>query len=173
MPHTHLPQFMRVWYSADQLESLTLSSHHSMNKDIWFLSNAILGSLVVTVGLWLLLGDIALPTAIILTLGLAGLLAWKTPSIALIWAVSTLLLGLESLAWPLLQMAEIRKLGPEPPLEDLQRIFTAVLFGLFSGVFWMTFSYGIYKRTRPEKKTAESSRPPNSTGKKKKSKGTR
>ncbi|MCA9480033.1 MAG: hypothetical protein KC545_06710, partial [Nitrospira sp.] len=41
-------------------------------------------------------------------------------------------------------------------LEDLQRIFTAVLFGLFSGVFWMTFAYGIFKRTRGD---ATSSKP--------------
>jgi len=47
-----------------------------------------------------------------------------------------------------MQMADLQKLGPEPPIEELERIFTAVLFGLFSGVFWMTFAYGIHKRTR-------------------------
>jgi hypothetical protein len=25
-------------------------------------------------------------------------------------------------------------------------ILTSVLFGLFSGIFWMTFAWGIYKR---------------------------
>ena len=130
---------------------------------------------MVTVGLWLLLGEISMPAAIALALGLAGLLAWQTPTIAHIWAVSTLLLGLESLTWPVLQMAEIQKLGPEPPLEDLERIFTAVLFGLFSGVFWMTFSYGIYKRIRSHQKPPETSKNAPSSGgkKKKKSKGHR
>ena len=52
------------------------------------------------------------------------------------------------MAWPMMQMADLQKLGPEPPIEELERIFTAVLFGLFSGVFWMTFAYGIFKRTR-------------------------
>jgi hypothetical protein len=47
-----------------------------------------------------------------------------------------------------MQMADLQQLGPEPPIEELERIFTAVLFGLFSGVFWMTFAYGIFKRTR-------------------------
>jgi hypothetical protein len=88
------------------------------------------------------------PIGFALAVGLAILLAWKSPSIGYIWAASTLLLGVESFAWPIMQMADIQKLGPEPPLEELQRIFTAVLFGLFSGVFWMTFAYGIFKRTR-------------------------
>ncbi len=144
-----------------------------MDKNIWFLTNAVLGSLTVNIGLWLLLGELPLPGVLVLILGLAGLLAWQTPTIAHIWAVSTLLLGLESLAWPVLQMADLRKLGPEPPLEDLQRIFTAVLFGLFSGVFWMTFSYGIYRRNRSQQKAAETSKSATPAGKKKKSKGTR
>ena len=120
----------------------------SVNRSIWLHINAILGSLTVTVGLWLLLGELSLTTAVILSLTLAILLSWWSVTIAHVWAVSTLLLGLESLAWPIQQMIDMRTLGPEPPLEDLQRIFTAVLFGLFSGVFWMTFSYGIYRRIR-------------------------
>lgn len=119
-----------------------------MNDKLWFQLNAVLGSLVVTVGLWLLIGAFPLTLGLVLTVGLAMLLAWKCPSIGYVWSASTLLLGLESLAWPVIQMVDIQKLGPEPPLEELQRIFTAVLFGLFSGVFWMTFAYGIYKRTR-------------------------
>lgn len=119
-----------------------------MNDNLWHQLNAVLGSLTVTVGLWLLVGDLAVPVGMTIAVGLALLLAWKCPSIGYIWAASTLLLGVESLAWPIMQMADIQKLGPEPPLEELQRIFTAVLFGLFSGVFWMTFAYGIFKRTR-------------------------
>jgi hypothetical protein len=48
----------------------------------------------------------------------------------------------------MMQMTDLQQLGPEPPIEELERIFTAVIFGLFSGVFWMAFAYGIYKRTR-------------------------
>ena len=119
-----------------------------MNDHLWHQLNAVLGSLTVTVGLWLLVGALPMPIGIALAIGLAILLAWKCPSIGYIWAISTLLLGVESFAWPLMQMADLQKLGPEPPLEELERIFTAVLFGLFSGVFWMTFAYGIFKRTR-------------------------
>ncbi|MGP0594137.1 hypothetical protein ACTRXD_16580 [Nitrospira sp. T9] len=126
-----------------------------MNDQVWHQLNAVLGSLTVTVGLWLLVGALSVPMGMALAIGLALLLAWKSPSIGTIWAISTLLLGVESLAWPIMQMADLQKLGPEPPLEELERIFTAVLFGLFSGVFWMTFAYGIFKRTR-EKNTSTS-----------------
>ena len=126
-----------------------------MNDNLWHQLNAVLGSLTVTVGLWLLVGALPMPMGVALATGFAILLAWKSPSIGSIWATSTLLLGVESLAWPIMQMADLQKLGPEPPLEELERIFTAVLFGLFSGVFWMTFAYGIFKRTR-EKNTPAS-----------------
>ncbi len=119
-----------------------------MNENLWHQLNAVLGSLTVIVGLWLLIGAIPVPLGIGLAISLAILLAWKCPSMGYIWAICTLLLGVESMAWPMMQMADLQKLGPEPPLEEMERIFTAVLFGLFSGVFWMTFAYGIFKRTR-------------------------
>ena len=119
-----------------------------MNNTLWVQLNAVLGSLVVIIGLWLLVGTFPIAWGVTATVGLAVLLSWKCPSIGYIWSVSTFLLGLQSLAWPVSQMVDLRTLGPEPPLEELQRIFTAVLFGLFSGVFWMIFAYGIFKRTR-------------------------
>ena len=145
-----------------------------MDKTLWLNGNAVLGSLVVTVGLWMLLGKLSLPLAMVIALGAAGLLAWKCPSIGHVWVATTLILGIESLAWPVIQMIDLQKLGPEPPLEDLQRIFTAVMFGLFSGVFWMTFAYGIYKRTKGEPPLPESADQPSTSKKKrKKSKGKR
>lgn len=119
-----------------------------MTDNLWHQVNAVFGSLAVTVGLWLLIGALPVPIGIAVGIGLAILLAWKCPSIGYIWAVCTLLLGVESIAWPMMQTADLQQLGPEPPIEELERIFTAVLFGLFSGVFWITFSYGIYKRIR-------------------------
>lgn len=119
-----------------------------MTDNLWHQVNAVFGSLAVTVGLWLLIGALPVPLGIVVGLSLAILLAWKCPSIGYIWAICTLLLGIESIAWPMMQMADLQQLGPEPPIEELERIFTAVLFGLFSGVFWMTFAYGILKRTR-------------------------
>ncbi len=142
-----------------------------MNENLLHQLNAVLGSLTVIVGLWLLIGAIPVPLGIGLAISLAILLAWKCPSKGYIWAICTLLLGVESMAWPMMQMADLQKLGPEPPLEEMERIFTAVLFGLFSGVFWMTFAYGIFKRTRSP--IIHSSFPvptPSSPQKKKKSK---
>lgn len=140
-----------------------------MNAQLWLQLNTVLGSLVVTVGLWLLVGAFPLIVGAGLTLGLAMVLAWTCSSLGYVWAICTFLLGLESLAWPILQMVDIRTLGPEPPLEELQRIFTAVLFGLFSGVFWMTFAYGIFKRTRGGHIRSTRPEPPTSGSSKKKS----
>ena len=119
-----------------------------MTDNLWHQVNAVLGSVAVTVGLWLLFGALPIPIGIAMAIGLAVVLAWKCPSMGYIWAICTLLLGVESLAWPMMEMTALQQLGPEPPMEDLERIFTAVIFGLFSGVFWMTFAYGIYKRTQ-------------------------
>lgn len=119
-----------------------------MNDNLWHQLNAVLGSLTVTVGLWLLVGALPIPVGILVGVGLAILLAWKCPSIGSIWAISTLLLGVESLAWAIFKIIDFQKFGTEPSLEELQEVFQAVLFGLFSGVFWMTFAYGIFKRTR-------------------------
>ena len=119
-----------------------------MTDNLWHQVNAVLGSVAVTVGLWLLFGALPIPIGIAMAIGLAVVLAWKCPSTGYIWAICTLLLGVESLAWPMMEMTALQQLGPEPPMEDLERIFTAVIFGLFSGVFWMTFAYGIYKRTQ-------------------------
>ncbi len=141
-----------------------------MDQTLWVNLNAVLGSLVVTVGLWMLLGELSLPLGLAMALGVAGLLAWRFQSIAHIWTATTLILGVESLAWPVVQMIDLQKLGPEPPLEDLQRIFTAVLFGLFSGVFWMTFAYGIYKRSKGEPPLPEPVAKPTSSKKRKRSK---
>ncbi len=127
-----------------------------MDRTLWLNLNAVLGSLIVTVGLWMLLGELSLLIGLIVALSVAGVLAWQFQSIAHVWTATTLILGIESLAWPVIQMMDLQALGPEPPLEDLQRIFTAVLFGLFSGVFWMTFAYGIYKRSKGESPLPES-----------------
>jgi len=71
----------------------------------------------------------------------------------------------------MMQMADLQKLGPEPPLEEMERIFTAVLFGLFSGVFWVTFAYGIFKRTHcPLRPATTSPTVPQTKNQKKKSK---
>ncbi len=141
-----------------------------MNRSPALLVNAVLGSMIVTIGLWLLLGHLELPVTVVLVVGFTLILTKVSPTIWHVWAWSTMLLGIESLAWPFLTMSQIPDLGPEPPLEDMQRVFTSVLFGLFSGVFWLTFSYGIYRRIHPKAPQSESpsSRVPSPSKKKKK-----
>jgi hypothetical protein len=123
----------------------------------WIRLNAVLGSLVVTLGFWIIWGE--LPLAMMVALGLAGagLLAWLSQTIGAVWAWATLFLGIESLAWPIVTMMQVRMAEAEPTEQQMGLILTAMLFGLFSAIFWMTFAYGIFKWMR--KKTDSTSEP--------------
>ena len=112
--------------------------------------NAVLGAMAVTVGLWFLQGDLSSSVTIVIIIGLTILYAKVCPTAAHVWMWSTLLLGVESLAWPFQLIGELEQYGAEPPLEEMSKVFTAVLFGVFSGIFWLTFAYGIYRRTQPK-----------------------
>lgn len=129
----------------------------------WMLRlNAVLGSLVVTVGFWLTWGGLPVGLAVALALGLAAFLTWQGTSVAAIWAWSTLLLGLESLAWPIVTMVEVKMSAAEPTEQQMGAILTSVIFGLFSAIFWMTFAYGIYKWVKRE--AAPEGDPPRCSG---------
>jgi hypothetical protein len=109
--------------------------------------NALLGSLVVAAGAWLAWEDSFSPWGVFLVAGgVAGFLIWQGRTIGLVWAWATLLLGLESLAWPIVTMVQVRSTTTEPTDEQMGTILSAVLMGLFSAVFWITFSYGFFKR---------------------------
>ena len=112
--------------------------------------NAVLGAMAVTVGLWFLQGDLSSSVTIVIIVGLTILYAKVCPTAAHVWMWSTLLLGVESLAWPFQLLGELEQYGAEPPLEEMSKVFTAVLFGVFSGIFWLTFAYGIYRRIQPK-----------------------
>ncbi|MCX5722509.1 MAG: hypothetical protein NT179_10850 [Nitrospirae bacterium] len=108
--------------------------------------NAVLGSLVVAAGAWLAWDSFS-PWGIVLVAGAAaGLLLWQGRTIGLVWAWATLLLGLESLAWPIMTMVQVRSITAEPTDEQMGAILSAVLTGIFSAVFWITFAYGLFKR---------------------------
>jgi len=107
--------------------------------------NAVLGSIVVTVGFWMTWGDLPPLAAGALALAVAALLLWRSPGIATVWAWTTLLLGVESLSWPILTMIRLRQPGSEPTEAEMSLISTSLFFGLFSAIFWMTFSYGIFR----------------------------
>lgn len=111
--------------------------------------NAVLGSLVVTLGFWLVWGQLPLALFVLVGLGVAALLLWRSETIGAVWAWATLLLGLESFAWPVATMVQVKMTsdqGAQPTDEQMGLILTAVLFGLFSSIFWLTFSYGLFKR---------------------------
>jgi hypothetical protein len=108
--------------------------------------NALLGSLVVGAGAWLAWDSLSLLEVVIAVGGVAGFLVWQGRTTGLVWAWATLLLGLESLAWPIITMIQVRSITTEPTDEQMGTILSAVLMGLVSAVFWITFSYGLFKR---------------------------
>ena len=124
-----------------------------------FLINAVLGAITVTVGLWFLQGGLSAAITIIMIVGLTMVYTQMCPTTAHVWMWSTMLLGLESLAWPFQMVGELEQFGPEPPIEEMERVFTAILFGLFSGIFWLTFAYGIYRRMQPKVEGPSSAEP--------------
>jgi hypothetical protein len=110
--------------------------------------NALLGSLVVAAGAWLAWDSLPVWGVFLIGGVVAGFLIWQGRTIGLVWAWATLLLGLESLAWPIVTMVQFRSITAEPTDEQLGTILSAVLMGLVSAVFWITFSYGFFKRAR-------------------------
>jgi hypothetical protein len=112
--------------------------------------NAVLGSLVVTVGAWLAWDALSGLGALGVMIAAAIFLLWRGRTIGLVWAWSTLFLGLECFAWPVMTMVKIRSGTSEPSDEEMSTILSAVLMGLFSAVFWIAFSYGLFKRVGGE-----------------------
>jgi len=110
--------------------------------------NALFGSLVVAAGAWLAWDSLPAWGVFLVTAVVAGFLIWQGRTIGLVWAWATLLLGLESLAWPIVTMVQVRSTTTEPTDEQLGTMLSAVLTGLVSAVFWITFSYGFFKRAR-------------------------
>jgi uncharacterized membrane protein len=112
----------------------------------WILfGNAALGSAVVAIGAWLAWNALS-GVGVLLAASVAGLfLLWRGKSIRLIWAWSTLILGVECFVWPLMTMVHIRSSTAQPSDEQMSTILSAVLMGLFSAVFWIAFSYGLFK----------------------------
>jgi hypothetical protein len=90
----------------------------------------------------------ALVWILIFAVGATAFLWWQARSIAAVWAWTTLTLGVESMAWPIVTMIQIRMGGSQATDEQMGTILNAVLFGLFSSVFWVTFAFGLFKRVR-------------------------
>ena len=97
--------------------------------------------------------------AAVLLIVAVSFLWWQGQTILRIWAWSTLLLGVECFAWPIATMLQIRSAGGEPSHDDMGAILSSTLMGLFSAVFWIAFSYGLFNRA---KERADAARPKNS-----------
>ena len=108
--------------------------------------NALLGSLVVAAGAWLAWDSFSAWGVFLVAGSIAGFLIWQGRTIGLVWAWATLLLGLESLAWPIVTMVQVRSITTEPTDEQMETILSAVLTGIISAVFWVTISYGLFRR---------------------------
>ncbi|MBK5282849.1 MAG: hypothetical protein JJE16_12265 [Nitrospiraceae bacterium] len=108
--------------------------------------NALLGSLVVAAGAWLAWDSLSPWEVFLVAGGVAGFLVWQGRTIGLVWAWATLLLGLESLAWPIITMIQIRSTTAEPTDEQMGTILSALVPGILSAIFWVTLSYGLFKR---------------------------
>ena len=110
------------------------------------LLNWFLGILVAAVGFWLIWGTVAPVVVLGWTLVVGAFLWLKAESITEIWAWATLLLGLESFAWPVVVMIQLKGPSESLPEAEMGTILSAVVLGLFSSVFWISFSYGLFKR---------------------------
>ena len=108
--------------------------------------NALLGSLIVAAGAWLAWDSFSPWGVFLVAGGVAGFLIWQGRTVGLVWAWATLLLGLESLAWPIVTMVQARSITAEPTDEQMGMILSAIVTGLISAVFWITISYGLFKR---------------------------
>ncbi len=110
--------------------------------------HAVLGAIVVTIGFWLVWGELPLSMVTAFALSVAGFLAWQGPTIGRVWAWACLLLGLASAAWPVATMVQVRTMTAEPSDEQMGLILTAVVAGLVSSVFWTSFAFGIFRWIR-------------------------
>lgn len=110
--------------------------------------HAVLGSIVVTIGFWLVWGELPVALLVAFALSVAGFLIWRGTTIAHVWAWTCLLLGFASAAWPMATMVQVRMeaaAAAEPSDEQMGLILTAVVAGLFSSVFWISFGSGIFR----------------------------
>lgn len=109
------------------------------------LLNLIPGTLVTTIGFWIL-WNAALPVVLVgWALVVSGCLWWNARSVTEVWARVTLVLGLESLAWPFQRMIQFKSEIEAPSPEEMGAILSDIILGVFFSVFWMTFSVGLFK----------------------------
>ncbi|MCP9451148.1 MAG: hypothetical protein NNA23_00530 [Nitrospira sp.] len=125
-----------------------LQNHQSLNGSgaDTMLLNVALATLVTTGGFWLLWSQPSWGGVAVWALAAGGFLWWKAGSVTEIWAWSTLGLGLQSVMWPIQRMIQFHDATGTLSDEEMGAILSAVVMGLFSSVFWLSFSYGLFQR---------------------------
>ncbi len=112
--------------------------------------HAVLGGLVIAIGIVVMWEQAVLLWALLVGTIATAFLLWKGRSIGTVWAWTTLGLGVESMTWPIVTMVKMRMEGSQPTEEQMGTILNAVIFGLFTSVFWVTFAFGLFKRLREQ-----------------------
>lgn len=112
--------------------------------------HALLGGLVIAIGVVVMWEQAVLLWALLVGAIATAFLLWKGRNIGAIWAWTTLGLGVESMTWPIVTMVQMRMGGSEPTEAQMETILNAVIFGLFTSVFWVTFAFGLFKRLREQ-----------------------
>jgi hypothetical protein len=107
--------------------------------------HAVLGAVAVTIGFWLAAGAVPVEVLAAVALGVAGFLVRQGTTLGRVWAWASLLIGLDSLAWPIVTMVQIGRVTEQPDDQQMGVILTAVVAGLFASVFWLSFSWGIFR----------------------------
>jgi hypothetical protein len=88
--------------------------------------------------------------ALLVAVASTAFLWWQGRSIAAVWPGPPWDLGIESMTWPIVTMIRMRMGESQPTEEQMETILNAVLFGLFTSVFWITFAFGLFKRIREQ-----------------------
>ena len=109
--------------------------------------HAVFGGIVVAIGVFVMWEQAATTWALLVATASTAFIWWQGRSIAAVWAWTTMGLGIESMTWPIVTM--IRG-GSQPTEEQMETILNAVLFGLFTSVFWITFAFGLFRRIREQ-----------------------
>jgi len=109
------------------------------------LLNLILGTLVTSVGFWILWNGAPEFVVAGWVLAIGGFLWWKAKSVTEVWAWTTLALGVESFAWPLQRMVQLKTVTETPSHDEMGAMLSDIVLGLFFSVFWMAFAYGLFK----------------------------
>ena len=89
--------------------------------------NLILGTLVTTIGFWILQGAASQGIVALWAFTVGGFLWWRVRSITELWAWATLLLGLESFAWPINVMIQLKGVSETPSQDQMETMLMAVV----------------------------------------------